>query len=155
MVNKTDKIDIFEVLAKIGDGDRKYFDDLTSTQKKSLAPIVLLRWLTGVRSTQQIKYLNTFVNPLVFKLHQHQDLLLKLMMASTTEKNQRCKWIKKRSNEKVSMSLDVVQRYYKCNEREAKDYLPLISADDLIEMANSLGEDTKFINDLTKNELNL
>lgn len=155
MASKAEKVDIIEVLNKISDGDRNYFDNLSPTQKKSLAPIVLLRWLTGVRSAKQIKYLNTFVNPLVFKLHQHQDLLLKLMMASVTEKKQRFKWIKKKLNEKVSMSMDVIQRYYRCNEREAKDYLPLISADDLIEMANSLGEDVKFINDLTKNELNL
>lgn len=155
MTSKTDKVDIFEVLGKISDGDLAYIHSLTQAQKKTLAPVVLLRWLTGVRNAKQIKYLNSFVNPLVFSLYQHQDLLLKLMMSSTVVKGQRFKWIKKKPNEKISLSLDVIQRYYKCSPREAKEYLPLISADDLIEMASILGEDNKFIDDLKKNELDV
>lgn len=147
----TEKIDLYEFLDHITKGDRDYLNSLSEADLKSLAPVLVMRWLTGTTDAKQIRYLNHLVNPLVFRLYQHPQLLYKLMMTSSTNTTKRYDWVKKgKPASKTPISLDIVKRSYRCTEREALIYLPLIKKEDIVEMAEALGEDKELIKKLQK-----
>lgn len=142
MVEKT-KVDLYNFLAKINAGDVTFLNSLSAEDKKSLAPVVVMQWLTGTNDKQQIVLMNHLVNPLVFKLYKHQDLLFKLMMASCTKPPKRFAWIKTNKVSKHPLSTEVISQYYKCSTREAEAYYPILSKDDILEMWDALGNNDK------------
>lgn len=146
----TNKVDLFDFLNKVSKSDISYLASLSNEDKKSLAPLIVMRWLSGVSDKKQIQYLNNFVNPLVFNMYHHSDLLFKLMMASCTDGSKRFKWIKNKPNRKNALSVSIISQYYKCSEREAREYFKLLSQTDIIEMANELGETQDIIGKLNK-----
>jgi hypothetical protein len=146
----SDKIDLFDFLHHISKGDLVYLQSLSDADKKSLAPLLMMRWLSGTNDGKQIRYLNHLVNPLVFNLWQHPDLLYKLMMVSCHTPSKRFSYPKRAKVETRPMSIDVITRVYKCNVREARQYFPLLTTEDIVEMAEMLGEDKEFVKKLAK-----
>ena len=144
------KLDLFSVLDKFSTINIDYFNKLSDDDKKSLAPVVIMRWLSGTKDKTQILNINHFVNPVVFNMYSHQDLLFKLMMASCSGKSQRFKWLKRNTTSKKPISIEIIKNYYKCSTREAKNYLAIHSVDDLIIMIEELGEDSALIDKLKK-----
>lgn len=145
------KLDIFEVLGAVNQKNYKFFDNLTEEEFKSVSPYVLMRWMFGTNDTMQIHLLNELMNPLVFNLQSHPDLLLKLLTVCAPGKSRKYQWIappKKDSNLKVT--LDVVKRFYGYSTREAKDTLHLLSNDDIMEYAEYLNIDTPDLTTLKK-----
>lgn len=144
------KVDLFLSLDKITSGDIEFFNKMPPDEKKQLAPLIVMRWLSGVQDKKQILQLNHIVNQLVFSIHQHPDLLLKLMMASSTDAKKRFRYIKKETTSKHPISMDILERWYKCSTSEAKQYFPLHTKEDILEMASDLGEDQALIEKLKK-----
>lgn len=136
---KEGKVDLFVALEKLSKADINFFDTLSQSDKKSLAPVVVMRWLTGTKDKQQIQFINHFVNPFVFSLYAHPDLQFKLMMASCTGSTKRYKWLKKEQSKKVTKELEIIMQYCDIGYREAKEYYPLLNTDDIDLMKAELG----------------
>lgn len=141
------KVDIFEVLKKIDQCDLSYFKAMSEAEKKSLHPLVLMRWLSGTKDVKQITRINSVLNPFVFQLHKEKDLLIKLLMCSSTS-SKTYRWYAKKKQNKRSIDLDIISEYYDCSIKEAIGYVDMIPKEDLISMAESIGYDKEQIKKL-------
>lgn len=147
---KKNSLDIFEVINKITKCDIDYFNKLSESDKKTIAPFVLMKWLTGTKDKKQITNINHIFNPLIFGLSKHQDLLIKLLMVCCTNSN-RVKYVKKTAKvEKKPVTLNMIAKYQKCSLMEAKLYLDLYSKEEIIEIIELLGEDVSLLKELEK-----
>lgn len=137
---KKQEINIFEVLGKISTKQCTFYQQMTEEQRKEVVPFVLMRWLTGTSDRRQIVFLNEFANPYVFSLADHKPLLVKLLMACTSGKGQRYKWIpNKRTSHKRPISVQVIQDYFKYSSSEASEAVKLLNGQDVIDYAGQLG----------------
>ena len=134
------KLDIFKVLSRIDAKDYQFYNDLSETDKKAYVSKVIIRWLSGTRDTLQIQLLNELVNPFIFSLYKHPDLIHKLMCISSTG-NKRYNWNKSLSKKTSSTPtlVSIVKQYYKYNTLDAIDALPLLADEDLMQYATELG----------------
>lgn len=135
-------IDLFPSLVEIGKKRNiLWYDSLSDEDKKSAHPFVLARWLTGTSDKQQILQYNMRVNPFLFSLGNEKPLLFKLMATSATGVNGRYQWIKAPGSNKTPQiqQLKVIAEYYNLSKREAGLYLPQISDEDKLVMAEELG----------------
>lgn len=137
----TEKLDMFEVLREIDARNTNFLSALPEDQKKQFVPLLSMRWLSS-GTERQTRLLNAVVNPMVFSLHRHPELLYKLMVATSDGKSRRYSWIKKKGKDKSSpVSTAVVSEYYQCSKKDAKRYLRQLTQDDVFEMADELGYD--------------
>ena len=134
-----DAFDLFDGLASLGRRNLAWYDSLTPAGQKAVAPLILMRWLSGTSDQAQVLRLNTFVNPYVFALGQEKKLLTKGLAAACTGKNSRYAWLKGPASKAAKLRLEVMKQHFGCSTREAATYQ--MSAADLIEMAEELGWD--------------
>lgn len=136
-----EKLDIFKVLKRIDAFDLKYFNELEEDQKKTLSPYLLLQWMGGCRSEEQILRLNEFLNYSVFNLGKHPNLLYKLAMISSDGNKKKYNWIKKKGrSKKYSTTVGILRKYFECSSAVALGYIPLLNYGDVKEMACEMGE---------------
>jgi len=136
------KLDIFDVMRNIDVKNRGYYSSLSDEEKKALAPIVIMRWMTGIgASARQVYFMNEIVNPYVFSLHRHPELLVKLMMVCTGGRKSHYKWRKREKKNATGTSklVELVCSYFGYSKADASDALPLLSDDDLLSYAVQLG----------------
>lgn len=147
----SDKLDIFDTLSNIDAGNLSYLYDLPLEHQKQFTPFVAMRWATGTSSKSQILKLNAFVNPFAFSLSSHKPLLFNLMLACSDGKQKSYKWVKRASfGSGKSASVQVVCKYYSCSSSRAREYLKLLSAEEVVDFATSLGEDSTVISSIKK-----
>lgn len=141
--------DLFDGLSELTAGNLQWYDNLSDEGKKSAAPLIIARWLSGTSDPAQIVRLNTFVNPYVFSLGTEKPLLFKLIASSTTRRPKRYYWLKNPGSKGTKkMAIEVAKEYYGWSTREAE--LHTISAEDSIKMAEELGWDDEQIKKLKK-----
>lgn len=140
MTKKTYKLDIFNTLGQINQKNTEFFQGLTEDEKKGFQPMVTMRWMSGTSSPLQVVLLNELVNPYVFSLPNHKDLLFKLMTLCSSGK-QRNKWITRKDTDRVNCkhSIEVIKNHYGYSTQSAYDVLPLLNADTIISMAEDQG----------------
>ena len=138
---KAFKLDIFSVLTKLNSGDLHVYNGLTPEERKGFSAYVITRWLSGTNNSHQLILINELVNSVLFKLGNHPELLAKLMACCGTKSYQRFNWIAeaKKGSKSQPLSLSVIEEYFEYTTREAKYQLPLISKQDIVEMAEELG----------------
>jgi hypothetical protein len=147
----TAKVNIFEALSAINKKDTHYFSDrLDDDQKKAYAPLLVMRWLSGCDDPLQVIQLNEFVNPHVFKLQRHKELLHRLMCASATDPYRRYQYPKVIKEKTTPTAVKVIQMIQGCNSEQARDILKITSNEDVIEMAESLGYEKAELTKLKK-----
>lgn len=141
MSDKKHKLDIFRVLSKISTKDREFYQSLTEEEQKAVMPLVIMRWMTGTKDARQIFFLNELVNPFVFSMAKHKELLIHLMSISSSGRSQRYHWNKANTKKSTgaTKSVSVVCDYYGYSTREAIDALPLLSDEDVLQFAEELG----------------
>lgn len=138
------KLNIFETLNKISKKDASYFNQLSVDEQNSLQPLVVMRWLTGTDNARQIFFLNELVNPFVFALTNHKELLVHLMTVCCSNRNGRYKW-KKLVNTKTSkypMCNKIIQQFFGYSSKDAKEAFLLLDDDTIISYAEQLGTQT-------------
>jgi hypothetical protein len=152
MSDKKHKLDIFQVLNKLSTKDREYYRSLTEDEQKALAPLVVMRWLSGTRDARQILFLNELVNPFVFNMNTHKELLVDLMTVSTSGRSQRYAWNKAKSKKSAgaSKAVEVISEYFKYSSTHAAEALPLLSTEDIIQFAEKLGKQPDDIKTIKK-----
>jgi hypothetical protein len=136
------KLDVFEVLSHIDDFDVNYYNKLSEDDKKSLAPYVLMLWMSGTKSETQMLQLNVFLNSVVFEIpNTHNGLLYNLACISSDGKRKKYNWVKKGAkSKKYPTAVDVLKRHYSCSSEEALGYVALLDYDDVVNIAMDLGE---------------
>ena len=143
------RVDIFKLLGTLSKKSTKFYDDLSVEDKKTVAPLIVMRWLTGTDSQRQVYFLNELVNPFIFSLYKHPDLLMKLMTVCTS-RPQRYNWVKPISKKTTStpMAVRVLHKQYGYNTLDAIDALPLLSDSVIIAYAEDQGFQTDEIKKL-------
>lgn len=152
MADQKYKFDIFKLLDRLSVKDKKFFDELSEQDLKALQPLVLMRWMSGTTDARQIFFLNELANPMMFPLYKHKELLLNLLMISSSGKVKRYFWNKPKNNKKTStpQMIEVVRQYFGYSTLQAKDALSLLKDEDIIGYAQYLGYQTPEIKALTK-----
>lgn len=113
---------------------------LSDSEKKQLAPYVIMKWLAGCDNMLQIILLNELVNPFVFQLQKHRDLLFMLLSTTTNGKKKRYQWRKNKSESTApeKIKIELLTKYHGYSTREAKDVINLLSVEDYLKMADHL-----------------
>lgn len=146
---RTFKLDIFELLAQLDRGNYSYWDALTEEQRKAFAPLVVERWMSGTSDERQVVLLNEFVNPYVFALGKHPQLLMQLLTVASSKSPRRYYWLGVKSMQKRVESYRVMQEYFEISSKEAKFY-DLPPGEELLKMAEELGWQKEEMNKLQK-----
>lgn len=135
------KLDIFRVLEAINAKDTAFLDRLTEEEAKAFVPFVVQRWMSGTSSARQVFFINELLNPFVFSLQQHKQLLWNLMMVCSPGKSTRYAWnaLPSKKNTSKPTAVKVLQQYYGYSATEAVNVLDMLSRQDLIDMAEELG----------------
>ncbi len=141
---------LFDLLKILDENDLEAFEKFPPEEKKKMAPLVIMRWLTGCKNKEQIFAINSFTNPLIFKLYKHPNLLFKTMMVSSTGPK-RYSWIAKKTKVyKYPKMLEVMSKAFSCSLRESNDILGRITGQEVMELAMSHGYDVEFLDSLKK-----
>jgi len=135
------KLDIFQMLNSIDRKNDQVFSSLTEEEQKAFQPLVAMRWLSGIKSERQIVFLNEFVNPYIFSLYTHKNLLFKLMTVCTSGTINRYRWNKMNSKKRGNkpLSVTVIKEYFNYTNIQAIEALSFLSADDILQYATELG----------------
>lgn len=134
-------LDLFKFLGALNKRDLQAYAKLTDEAKKEVSPLIIQRWLSGTSDPAQIIRLNEVANPYIFTLGTEKELLCKLLAAACTGRTSRTSWLKGPGSTSTRLSLDAVMEYYQCSPREAEEYLPRLTADEVIEFAETAGWD--------------
>ena len=98
-----------------------------------------MRWMSGTSSPLQVILLNEALNPYVFSLANHKELLYKLATLCSTGP-QRNKWIKLGSREhQHKQCIEVIKTHYGYSTNKAIDVFDLIDSDTIIWMSEQQG----------------
>jgi hypothetical protein len=154
VVNKS-PLDLFTTLNRISVKNREYYNDLDDESKKAFMPLVIQRWLTGTKDPRQVYFVNALVNPYVFQLHKHKELLYYLMTICGSGQSKRLVWKKAKGKHDTSkpVTIDLIKRAYHYNTVQAKDALQLLSKSDILDLAEDFGLQSEDVSKIKK-ELN-
>ena len=135
------KLNIFQVLARFNKKNRNVYTDLSDEERKGFHPLVIMRWLSGTSYRLQVMMLNEYVNPYVFSLNKHPELLSNLMVTSSSGTGGRVKWIKQSAKRpsKTPNVVNVVSQFYGYNKADAQAALPLLNSEQIMQYAEHLG----------------
>ncbi len=136
------KLDVFELLKEIDKGNYDYFDNLTQEQINSFSPLVVMRWMSGTDDEKQILRLNTILNPRIFNLAKHKELLYKTLCVCSSKKYKRYTWMKvvnAKKNENGNEILQIIAKYYSTSIKDSKQIQKIITVSDFVSILESLG----------------
>lgn len=152
MANKKHKLDIFKTLSHISTKDRNFYSDLTEEERKAFQPRVVMRWLSGTNDARQLYFLNELVNPFVFSLYKHPQLLYNLMTICTSGRSQRYFWNKSLSKKTSTTPevIKVIKDYLHYSTLHAIESLPLLSNETILEYAEQLGRQKEDISKIKR-----
>lgn len=144
------KVDIFRVLENIDNGNVNFYDSLTVEEQKSISMVVLMQWMHGMDNTQQLKAIESIVNPFIYSLSSHKSLLFKLMTIASSGTKKRYSWGSKNKNKSMALSTAAIASYYGLSKSDAKDYIGLLGKQGIIDIAMELGYDDSELKKLKK-----
>lgn len=147
----TRSLDVFALIKAAQNKDFQFYDKLSDQQRKEFAPVVVQRWISGCDDPLQVMMVNEYVNPYVFALHKHPQLLYKLM-AVASQKNNRCTYPKivKNKDKSTPLAVDVIKRMLSVSTDEATSLVKTMKPQDIIDAGYDLGYDSSDIKKLTK-----
>lgn len=145
------KLDIFHTLSEIDKKNIEFYSTLSQEEQKGFFPIVVIRWLSGTSSKLQVMLINELVNPFVFSLYKHPNLIYKLMTVCTNKKHQKYDWIKKLSPKTTHpLTTKSIQEYFHYNSRDANEAINILESEDIISMAEEMGWQDEDVNKMRK-----
>lgn len=159
MAAKKHKLDIFQTLEAMDKRDYDYFNRLSDEEKKAFAGIVIMRWMSSVKTNNvelqkwHLLTTNGFVNKSIWDpaLKDHTGLVYLLLASCGLGQKQFHEWIKAPTRKTGGKIFEFLRDYYPtANNEELKYFLDINSADDFIELAKELGYQNDEIRDLKK-----
>lgn len=146
------KLDIFKVLNAANSKNQKFYQGLTEEERKAFIPSVTTRWMSGTSNAGQVMLINEFLNPYVFSLYKHPQLLWQLMTICNIGKSQKYTWNKlpgKKISSKPNAQRAIMQ-YYGYSSNEAATVLQLMDREDILAIAADLGYQSEEISKIKK-----
>ena len=149
---KAHKLDIFRVLSRVDAKDTKFYDGLSDEEQKAFQPLVVMKWLSGTSDARQVYFLNEFLNPFIFSIPNHKQLLYQLMTICNSGKSRRYKWnkAKPKQSSKMPETIKVIQDTFRYSAKHSEDALPMLTNDDILEYAGHLGRQKDEISKIKK-----
>ena len=83
--SKTFKLDIFKIIEKLNKGDLHIWETLSEEEQKGFGAYIITRWMSGTTDLMQIMLLNELVNPIIYNLSKHPELLCKMLACCGTK----------------------------------------------------------------------
>lgn len=140
---KVYKLDLFGLLSKLDKKNYHLWASYSEAEQKEISPLIIMRWLSGTSDKRQIIFLNEIVNQIVFALPDHKQLMLKLLAVANSGSPRRYFWLAQKSSASEKRgskrAIAVIEQYYQCSPKEAKQYLRLLEKEDVIEICEKLG----------------
>jgi len=134
------KLKIFDLLANLDQKKQRIYEGLSAEEQKELAPLVIMRWMSGGKSKRQLAYLNELVNPFVFSLGKHKELLVNLMSICGAGNAVRHTYpTKKKTNTKLPKTIGIIRTFFGYSSKIAEESLSVLSNEDIISFAEQLG----------------
>ena len=144
-------LDIFHVLEQADTKQYDMYQNLSDNEKKAYAPLVVQRWLSGTYNKNQIIMINELVNPYVFALSQHKDLLWRLTTICTSGTKSKYSWNKtKTDGSNDTECIKCIKKYFKYNTKDALVVFKTIDKLLIIDMAEELGYSDVDLNKIRK-----
>lgn len=136
------KLDLFNFLNNISQKNEKFYKTLSDEEIKEISPLIMMRWLSGTKDARQIFFLNELVNPFVFNLSKHKELLIDLMTLCTTGRSQRYQFnkIKNKRTTRMPKVTVTIKEYFGYNTADALNVIPILSNEDILSFAEDLGK---------------
>lgn len=125
--------DLFGFLKEMNKGNYRYIDTMSEDETKKISPFVLLMWCNGAESAPEVHTVltDTYVNEYVFSLAKHPKLLHKLFFAANEGMGNTRYKFKKTATKDDMKQLKAICYYHQCSEREARDYMKILTKSDL------------------------
>lgn len=146
------KYDLFSVLSKANTKQVDYYNTLPDDLQKQIQPLLIQRWMSGTSRRSQVFLLNEVVNPYVFGLFKHKTLLWQLLTIAAPGKSVKYNWISQKGakTHNKPVATKVVMEYYGYSSKHAIDALRVLSATQVIVLANDLGYQQDIISKIKK-----
>lgn len=139
--------DIHSLLAQSDKQNYTHYRDLTESQKKEFSPWVIQRWLAN----KKLEFVDIVTNPLIHVIPP--ELAWRLFCVIGIPGSRRYGWNtppKKLSSAKGGKVLKLIASHYSCSTRVAKTYIPLLSDEQILEIADIEGLEKKELTDLKR-----
>lgn len=135
------KLDIFKVLNAANARNGEFYAQLSDEERKGFAPSVVTRWMTGTNDARQVYFTNEFLNPYVFSLYKHPQLLWQLLTVCNSGRSQRYVWNKLPSKREVGKSnaIRLICEFYNYSVSDAVDALDILTRDQVLDIAAQMG----------------
>jgi hypothetical protein len=138
--DKAPKLDIFRVLKALDEKDVNFFNKLTETEKKAFQPFLVMRWMSGTFDARQVYFINELVNPFVFSLASHKELLWDLLVVCNSGKSRKYTWNKLLAGASSKpVSTRVVAQHFKYSLKDAGEAVLVLTKNDILDLAADLG----------------
>lgn len=121
---KSYSLNIIDFLKHIDARDYEKYKSLSDEDKKSIAPLVLMRWMSSTWDGQTHRYycqaVNEMVNKNFWDLANHKDLQMRLLFATGLGKSIGHRWIKANISKKIKTIDDFIKEFYDCSNDEVE-----------------------------------
>lgn len=135
------KLDLFNFLKHLSKKNVKFYGTLSEEEIKEISPLIIMRWMSGTSDARQVYFLNEIMNPFVFSLGKHKELLVNLMTICASGREQRYKFnkIKSKKTTRSPKCVAVIKEMFSYNTIDALEAFSMISNDDVLSFAEQLG----------------
>jgi len=144
---KSYSLNIIDFLKSLDSRDYKRYEKLSEEDKKSISPLIIMRWMSSCWNGDLTRYyvytVNNYVNMHFWELANHKELQMKLLAMCGMGKPAGHNWIKSNAikiNNKLS---DLIRKHFDCSEDEVEIYLNKLSDEDIEEILILQGIDDK------------
>lgn len=142
------KLNVFDVLKRADKQDFGWYESLSDDQKKEFSPWLIQRWI----ASRKLELVNEITNPLVGNISK--ELAWKLFCAIGMSGIGKYAWTappKKITSGSHNKITELVAKHYGVSKRVAgKYYIPDLSHDDVLEIAELHAKDDKDIKEIKK-----
>lgn len=144
---KSYSLNIIDFLKSLDSRDYKRYENLSEEDKKSISPLIIMRWMSSCWDGNLTRYyayiVNEYVNKHFWDLTGHKDLQMKLLACCGMGKPVGHNWIKANAVKANNKILDLIKRFYCCNNEEAQIYYDKLTEDEKIEVLTYFQIDEK------------
>ena len=144
---KSYSLNIIDFLKSLDSRDYKRYENLPEEDKKTVSPLIIMRWMSSCWSGDLTRYyayiVNEYVNKHFWDLAGHKDLQMKLLAMCGMGKPAGHNWIKSNAIKVNNKLIELVKIHFGCSDDEADIYLSKLNKDDIEEILAMQGVDEK------------
>ena len=126
---------------------KKHWDEFTEDEQKKFSPFIINRWLS--MDKEFIEFVNVFQKYAIGTLEPRE--VYKWYCDILPKGKRFYKYIKGKKSKKYNKELvDIISNYFECSKLQTNEYLELINKQELIEILEKYGMETKKIKRMIK-----